>query len=273
MSIVEKAIGRVPSGKARLRPSDPRSKPADQSPDEPVASPDISVEQLTASGMYVLENDTIAAKEFRFLKRPLMARVFGVSGAQAPAGRVVMVTSDLPQVGKSFIALNLAASIAQEQLTSVVLVDADPLRRTLSSSLGISDQPGVLDVLSDHGLQAEEVLLQTGLPGLSIFPAGSPRPDSTELLASRRADDVLGMLQGLDTVVILDAPPLLPTSEARAAIEKVSHALVVVEAGRSTTAELDTMLKMLEGSKASVSLVLNKAPRSSRAPQLYRYEY
>jgi Mrp family chromosome partitioning ATPase len=223
--------------------------------------------------MYVLDDDEITAKEFRFLKRPLMARVFGLTGSNSPAGRVLMVTSDLPQVGKSFMSLNLAASIAKEQLTNVVLVDADPLRRTLSIKLGIGDSPGVMDVLSDHSLRAEDVLLGTGLPGLKIFPAGSPRPDSTELLASRRADDVLGMLQGLDTMVILDAPPLLPTSEARAAIEKVSHALVVVEAGRSTTSELDTMLKMLEGSKASVSLVLNKAPRSSRAPQLYRYEY
>jgi len=271
MSIVEKAIGRVPVGKARLRPSDREA--AGQLKPEEASEPDIPLEALTASGMYVLDDDDITAKEFRFLKRPLMARVFGLTGANSPAGRVLMVTSDLPQVGKSFMSLNLAASIAKEQLTNVVLVDADPLRRTLSIKLGIGDRPGVLDVLSDHSLRAEDLLLQTGLPGLRIFPAGSPRPDSTELLASRRADDVLGVLQSLDTLVILDAPPLLPTSEARAAIEKVSHALVVVEAGRSTTSELDTMLKMLEGSKASVSLVLNKAPRSSRAPQLYRYEY
>jgi len=271
MSIVEKAIGRVPSGKARLRTADRESGIPIQP--EKIGVPDITIEELTASGMYVLDDDAVTAKEFRFLKRPLMARVFGVTGAKSPAGHVLMITSDLPQVGKSFMSLNLAASIAQEQLTNVVLVDADPLRRTLSSKLGISDRLGVLDVLSDHSLRAEDVLLNTGLPGLKIFPAGSPRPDSTELLASRRADDVLGMLQSMDTMVILDAPPLLPTSEARAAIEKVSHALVVVEAGRSTTSELDTMLKMLEGSKAAVSLVLNKAPRSSRAPQLYTYEY
>ena len=272
MSIVEKAIGRVPpAGKGRLRPAD-RETGVQVKP-EHTELPDISVEDLTASGLYVIDNDEISAKEFRFLKRPLMARVAGLTGANSPAGRVLMITSDLPQVGKSFMSLNLAASIAKEQLTHVVLVDADPLRRTLSIKLGIADRPGVMDVLSDHSLRAEDVLLTTGLPGLTVFPAGSPRPDATELLASRRADDVLGILQSPDTIVILDAPPLLPTSEARAAIEKVSHALVVVEAGRSTTGELDTMLKMLEGSKASVSLVLNKAPRSSRAPQLYRYEY
>ena len=84
---------------------------------------------------------------------------------------------------------------------------------------------------------------------------------------------MLRVLESQDSIVILDAPPILPTSEARAAIDKVQHAIVVVEAGRSTTSELDAMLKMLQSSSASISLVLNKAPRSSRAPQLYNYEY
>lgn len=271
MSIVEKAVGRMPTGKSRLRPSGTHAEDKVVRPAE--GTPLITMEQMSKSGLYVLDSDPVAAKEFRFLKRPVMARVFGAAGRGGSSGRTLIVTSDLPQVGKSFISLNLAASIAAERLTNVVLVDADPLRRTLSARLGIADRPGVLDVLADPHLQVDDALMATEVPGLQILPAGSPRPDSTELLASRRAADVLSMLQSLDTIVILDAPPMLPTSEARAAIEKVSHALVVVEAGRSTTSELDTMLKMLKSSDASISLILNRAPRSSRAPQLYRYEY
>lgn len=208
------------------------------------------------------------ARDFRFLKRPVLARVFGQPQSESRPGNVVMITSDLPRAGKSFVSLNLAGSLAAERMMRVLLVDADPMRHSLSTQFGVSEQPGLLELLSGDVDRLSDVLRATDVESLYFLPAGLPQPDATELLASPRMGQLLKALEDPDLVVLLDSPPLLLTSEGRVLAEHAHHALVVVEAGRSTASEVSHALEVLKGLTIGVSMVLNKSP----APPAARHE-
>jgi receptor protein-tyrosine kinase len=103
-------------------------------------------------------------------------------------------------------------------------------------------------------------MLSTDVESLHFLPSGRPRPDATELLASPRMFQILKTLDDPNLVVLLDSPPLLVSSEGRVLADHAHHALVVVEAGRSTATDVGNVLQLLQGSAAAVNLVLNKTP-------------
>ncbi|MFW2405597.1 MAG: CpsD/CapB family tyrosine-protein kinase [Gammaproteobacteria bacterium] len=281
MSIVEKAVGRA--DKPRKDGSKPRtmmSGPvAEVQPVEPeiVKEDEVSIvvrtSDLEGTGLLSIADNAALAQDFRFLKRPLLARVFGVSRSGSATGHIVQLTSDLPGAGKSFAAFNFSVSLAQEQMMKVFLIDGDPLRRNLTMALSMQDQPGLLEVLQDPSMLLEDVALQTDLPSLRFIPAGQPRPNSTELLSSRRMVEALKALDDPDTIVLLDSPPMLLTAEARVLAEQVDHTLVVVEAGSTSVANVDAVLKLLKEAEANVSFILNKAPHSSKERDAAYYGY
>lgn len=256
MSIIEKAIGR--SGGQPKKAAPERQLPVRRLEEHELPVCDEPPVAVRAS--LALEQFPPLARDFRFLKRPVLARVFGLSRSTSRSGNLVMITSDMPQAGKSFISLNLGASMATEQMTRVVLVDADPVRHTLSARLGLEARPGLLELLADPTAGLGEVLMRTDMPSLFVLPAGQPRPDATELLSSPRMAEVLKLFEDPNTVVLLDSPPLLLSSEGRVLSDLVHHTLVVVEAGRSTASDVSAVVDLLKGTSANISMVLNKTP-------------
>ncbi len=274
MSIIEKAVRSARSGREKRKqpgdalPSDQVDRPAEES--IPLI---VDTRRAAEQGMITLDAHPQLAKDFRFLKRPILARVFGMTPKSADSGKLVMITSHSPQVGKSFVAYNLAVSMAFEQMTHVLLIDADPFRQTLTQVLGLGEQIGLQEVLSDRTLSIKDAIVPTDMPALQILPAGKLRPDSTELFASRRMSELLDSLHDPDLVVLLDVPPLRETSEGRALVEKADHSLVVVGAGRTTANQISSVLKMFESSQSSVSFVLNQAAEVKEALDDAYYPY
>ncbi len=259
MSIVEKAVGKA--GSPDRRPERPARLPSPVSRVRPVGERNASVVDLGHARAYDMRQLTDAKqleREFRFLKRPLLARIFGMSRSGVEPGKLVMVSSCMPKAGKSFVTFNLAMSIAAEQMTNVLLIDADPIRRQLSVALGLEDAPGLTDLLTDPGRELEGLLLDTELESLRFLPAGRSSTDATELMAGPRMAELLRNLEGTDRVVLFDTPPLLITSEARALVEKVNHAVIVVAAGETGAGDVKDVIKMLEPMGVSLSFVLNK---------------
>jgi exopolysaccharide/PEP-CTERM locus tyrosine autokinase len=212
------------------------------------------------------------ADEFRLLKRPLLKFADGVGQARSRPANLIMVTSAMPNEGKTFCAINLALSIASEVDTSVLLVDADVVRPSIPSRLGLSGtHDGLMELLRKEKVEMSEVLLRTNIPKLSLLPAGTPRADSTELLASGAMERLLNELaqRYADRIIIFDSPPLLITTEAKVLASAMGQIVVVVDEQSSSPRSAAKAFAALEG-LPTVYAVLNKSQRGADVP---RYGY
>jgi len=198
-------------------------------------------------------------EELRIIKRQLLNR--GVSegnGAQARAD-VIMVTSARPHEGKTFMALNLALSIAKESNRHVLLVDADGSRHGMRRFFKTGDLPGLLDVVADPAVDTADAILRTEVPHLSVVLAGTEQPHGPELLASQRMRSLIDEMAARyeDRIIILDAPPCLVSSDPAALAAIVGQIVFVIEADRTQRGEVEASIELLRDCP-HISLILNK---------------
>lgn len=221
---------------------------------------EIDLNRLEDMGMLVPANGrSMIAEEYRAIKAPILANAFDEKARSDENSNVVMVTSALPGEGKSFTSICLAMSIAMELERTVLLVDADLSRSSVTKYLGIDVVVGLVDYLLEPEKKLEEVLIKTNVSNLTILPSGRPHQHATELLAS---DTMKQLTQELadrypDRVIVIDTPPLLVTSESKVLAGLAGQILVVVEAFKTAQSTLDDALGLLDESM-NVGLILNK---------------
>jgi len=169
--------------------------------------------------------------------------------------RTFTVTSALPAEGKSTTAANLAITLA-ETGARVALVDADLRRPRLATILGLEGVVGLTDVLIGAA-ELEDVLQPWGRTNLHILPAGRIPPNPSELLGSEAMRRLVDLLTEDHDAVIIDAPPLLPVTDATVLSRLTGGAIVVAAAGRASRQQMHAALEMLQnvGSRA-VGVVL-----------------
>jgi len=221
---------------------------------------------LSRQGFVTPKGDrNITAEEYRSLKRPLLMNAFGKGAVPVPRGNLVMIVSSLPAEGKTFSALNLAMSMAMERDKTVLLVDSDVVKLSLTKLLGLEGRPGLLDALGNADTTIGDVIINTDLPNLSIVPAGKSRMNSTELLASEAMERICDELSSRypDRIVLFDAPPILLTNEARVLSHQMGQILLVVEAGRTLQNVVTEALSYLDENKV-IGLLLNKTRKAFR---------
>jgi receptor protein-tyrosine kinase len=206
------------------------------------------------------EPESSLANQLRKVKWPLIQACQGKSQRPVQNANRIMVTSSIPGEGKSFVALNLAMSIAAERDHTVLLIDADTTRPSLSQLLQIDNEPGLLDLLGNSATEVPEVLLRTNVPKLTIIGAGVRRSHATELVASDAMASLVGELSSRysDRILIFDTPPLLAAPEPAVLASYMGQILVVTEADRTTRDRLKSALATIETCPV-VRLVLNKA--------------
>jgi protein-tyrosine kinase len=222
---------------------------------------EVDHEALLEAGLLAPENQALRlADEYRQVKRPLLANARGRNGVQTPRGTLIMVTSAVPNEGKTFTCINLSLSISKEKDWRVLLVDGDVAKRHVSRVFGLEDQPGLLDILRTPRLSAEDCVVPTDVAGLYLLPAGQPDEHAAELLASARMERVAEQLAERDPrrIVLFDSPPLLVTSEAPVLATHVGQIVVVVKAAHTTHQQVQHAVGKLDPDKA-ISLVLNQA--------------
>lgn len=186
--------------------------------------------------------------------------------------RVLMITSAGPGEGKSTVAANLAAALAQAG-QRVVLVDADLRRASVQRLFKMSNSAGLTDSLIQDGGSLNGSLRPTRVEHLQLLMSGALPPNPAELLASDRVGVLLKQLQEQVDIVVLDTPPCLVVTDAVALSKRADGVLVVVEAGKTRRAAMEQTLKTLRQVGAPVlGTVLNKY--SARAQDgYYGYEY
>ncbi len=257
MSIIEKSV--LTAEKRAHETAKPDKTP-------PKAAP-VPRESDTSSAVFAGQfetqlTDPVFVNQFRQLKRSILRASFGPLAE--PGANLLIITSALPNAGKTFIARNVAQALSHERDRNVLLVDTDNAKRTLTNALELNDRPGFFDLLSDESLSIDELIVHTPLPNLDVMAAGGRYADSSELLSSRRAKAVVTRLaqDDPDRLVIFDAPPLLATPDAPALADLGGLFLLVVEAGATTRRDIEQALEIF-GEKNTVGLILNKATKSS----------
>ncbi len=174
--------------------------------------------------------------------------------------RVIVVTSPKQGDGKSTVSTNLAAAIAVSG-QRVVLVDADLRRPTVATALGLAEGVGLTDVLVGR-VEAEDALQQSAEhENLLVLAAGRIPPNPSELLGSQTMKTLMAkMAEG--AMVVLDAPPLLPVTDAAVLTANADGALLVISAGTTIDSELATALDHLSDVNGrALGVILNKVPR------------
>jgi capsular exopolysaccharide synthesis family protein len=164
--------------------------------------------------------------------------------------QVIQVTSALQGEGKTTTVANLAEALAQGG-ERVAIVCCDLRRPAIHLHFGQSLTPGFTDVL------LRDAPLATAMRQVSercfLLPAGSPPPNPSELLSSRRASAVIQALAQEFDIVILDSTPVLPVTDALVASRMVDAALVVVDTRTTKRKVLHHALERLEQVSAPVT--------------------
>ncbi|WP_246604744.1 AAA family ATPase [Aquisediminimonas sediminicola] len=194
------------------------------------------------------------AEEFRRVKRQLL----GAAGGDDPRARIILVCSAQPDEGKTFCAVNLALSMAGEQDLDVLLVDADCAKPEVLSTLGLSGGAGLIDALADPSVPLEDCIIQTDIPNLQVLPAGRLSHGATELLTSRRAEELFARLIAgkPNRIVICDSAPALYVSTASVMAMHAGQVLLVVRADKTVETEIQEALEMLK-TCSNIHLLLN----------------
>lgn len=159
------------------------------------------------------------------------------------SARSFTITSALPSEGKSTTAANLAIAMA-ENGARVAVIDADLRRPRLDEVLGVEGAVGLTDVLIGQA-ELEDVLQPWGTGGLHVLPAGRVPPNPSELLGSQRMQSLIRILDDHFDYVIIDAPPLLPVTDAAILSRITGGAIVISSSGRATKNQLRLALDAL----------------------------
>ena len=224
---------------------------------------------LRAAGLRAPEDEEPGlARQYRQIKRPLIARALGPE--RIAKGYRIMIASATAGEGKTFTAINLALSLSLEKDLRVLLVDADVAKPHISRVLGVAQAPGFLDALRDPMLDVQRLVLPTDVPTLSVIPAGRYSDEATELLASRRMEQIAASLgeQDRHRIVLFDSCPLLQTNESHALAQGVGQIIVVVRAEFTPQLVLLEALDTLKDHPC-VSLVLNQSLRAATSSYYY----
>ena len=183
----------------------------------------------------------------------------------------LLVTSALPGEGKSTVAMNLALALA-EVGHRVVLVDADLRRPTVADRLDLEGGAGLSTVLLGRA-DVDDVLQEWGAHGLHVLTSGAVPPNPVQLLSSARMTALMAELGAHHDVVVVDAAPVLPVTDALVLARAVSGVVVVADSSSVRRAQLAETLESLVRVDARLSgVVLNKLPaRSQLASHGYGY--
>lgn len=232
----------------------------------------INWENLAAAGFIDRNNaKSQLAEEFRIIKRPLVNNIQGAGANKIARSNLILICSSLPGEGKTFVSINLALSIANELDKSVLLIDADVEKPSISKQLGIKQSPGLIEYLENDKVTFSEILLKTDLPNLSVIPAGKRHKYSTELLSSQRmyqfAEEVSRRYK--DRIVIFDSPPLLVATQAQILAELVGQVVLVIAAEVTP----QTVVNESVGKLSKCDVVMTLLNKTRKEIDIYGHNY
>lgn len=194
----------------------------------------------------------------------------------------ILVTSGMPQEGKSFVSVNLALSLARHRNSKVLLIDGDMRRFTLHQMLGCESQPGLAEYLAGKVgmldvMQRAEQLPDAKLPSLSLlssltFVAGGNGGDkAADLSGNPRFGELIKAASPYFDWIIVDSSPVIPVSDAVNLARACDGVLVVARGGITKFPVAQRAQSELKASNV-LGFVLNAVHETPQVGSYYGYE-
>lgn len=225
--------------------------------------PSLQVQVTSASRLiYFTEPDSLAAEKFRFL---------GVRLRQLQQSRTlkrVLVTSTIPEEGKSLVSANLAGVLAQRK-QKVLLIEGDLRRPVLAGQFGLGKLAGLAEWMQS-GLTTPSNIYHLGGPGFWLMPAGSPPSNPLEMMQSGKLSQLMTQLAAMFDWIVVDSPPLLPLADTTVWLRMTDGALLVAREGKTEKAPLLRGLEILKKSDL-LGVVLNGCSTPDHHSYYQRY--
>jgi Mrp family chromosome partitioning ATPase len=224
---------------------------------ESLSALQLSVEKLQGNNLFPLPSNQPAALAVDQLRSKIL------HGLATKGWKRIAVTSPTHGCGKSFVATNLALSLARRPASRTALIDLDLRRPQLAGLLGLTDLPEFADFLT--GDQPLESVFRRFGRTLALGLNGTPVEMAAEMLHSPETAVALSALvEQLDPeVVIYDMPPALGTDDVLAMAPSLDAVLLVADGTKTTAEDLRASERLFEGRIALMGVVLNRAQERS----------
>ncbi len=197
----------------------------------------------------VTDKESLAAEKFRFLAVRLRQL------QQSRALKKVLITSAIPQEGKTMVAANLACTLARKAGPRTLLLEGDLRRPALAQMFGLGKMSGICEWL--QGVSGPSTsIYHLEEPGLWILPAGSTPGNPLELMQSGRLSTVMDQLSAWFDWIIIDSPPVLPLADTSVWMRLADGILLVARQRTSEKKQLQRGLEAIE-SKKLIGALLN----------------
>lgn len=212
----------------------------------------------------VTDKESLAAEKFRFLAVRLRQM------QQTRPLKKVLVTSSVPQEGKSTVAANLACTLARRARQRTLVLDGDLRRPSLSNLFGLGKIPGICEWLQGDSGPAE-CIYRLEEAGLWILPAGSTPRNALELMQSGRLSTLMDQLTAWFDWIVVDSPPVLPLADTSVWMRVTDGVLLVARQGTSEKRQLQRGLEVIEKSKL-IGALLNCSANVTHDDYYYHYK-
>jgi len=186
--------------------------------------------------------------------------------------KVILVTSSGPSEGKTTTASNMAIAMAEAN-RRVLLIDCDLRKPAVHRLFGLVNVKGLTNILVE-GIEYSNITNVTEVENLEIITSGPKPPNPAELLGSNKMKEFLDNVREGYDVVIIDAPPILPVTDAAVLSQYVDGVILVAGYGLTTfDAAIQAKASLQKVNARILGVVLNGVPTDKRGGYYYYYYY
>lgn len=276
MSRIYEAVKRAEAERKAVQGNDlPREPEVSANPPVDVQSPvavEIVLEDVAMHAwspdiqkLPTLEGRGVNVEQFRKLR----SRLYQICDKEPL--KSILISSGMPSEGKSFVAANLAISLARHQSRKVLLIDGDLRRPVLHNLIGGRAKPGLAEYLAGE-VELNKILQRGSITNLTFIPAGSCGDNASELSGNRKLDGLITALSPQFDWIIVDSSPVIPVSDA-ANFARACDAVLLV--ARSDSTPYDTAQRANTEFRNSrvLGFVLNAAKNATASGGYYYSGY
>jgi capsular exopolysaccharide synthesis family protein len=211
----------------------------------------------------VTEKDSLAAEKFRFLAVRLRQL------QQTRPLKKLLMTSTMPEEGKSTLAANLACTLARRKEKRTLLLDGDLRRPTVAKQLGLGSVSGLSECLQDDAKLTASIYRLDAL-GLWVLPAGSATQNPLELMQSGRLLPLMDQLSEWFDWIVIDSPPVLPFADTITWARLSDGILLATRKDKTEKKQLQRGLEALEKTKL-LGAILNSSTNTAHSDYYHKY--